>query len=191
HSPSGCRRFSGCFFQTVRSTLADDFKETGDTEAYLSAHSALLDSTLRRALELSGLPDESLVVVAVGGYGRAELYPFSDIDLLILLDNDAAKEASLRDQLESFVTWLWELKLTVGASVRSYEEYLTEAANDVSVATTYLESRVIWGNQTLYAQAREDFFAALDARRFFRDKMLELARRHQKFEDTPIRSNPI
>ncbi len=178
------------YFQTTRLALADAYGRTGDTQAYLRAHTELLDRTLRLALDRSGLPAEPLVVVAVGGYGRAELFPFSDIDLLILLDNEAARNQALRIKLESFVTWLWELKLTVGASVRSYEEYLAEAANDVSIATTYLESRVIWGNRTLYANAREDFYASLDARRFFREKMLELARRHQKFEDTPYALEP-
>lgn len=178
------------YFQETRPLLAAAFEKTGNTYGYLRAHSLLLDTTLARALNESGLPSEHLVVVAVGGYGRAELYPFSDIDLLILLENEAAKDEALRARLENFVTWLWELGLTVGASVRSCDEYLSEAANDVSIATTYLESRVIWGNTDLYAAAREDFYAALDAQRFFREKMLELARRHQKFEDSPYSLEP-
>ena len=178
------------YFQSVRPMLAAAFQKTGDTYGYLRAHSALLDRTLARALDLTGLSGEKLVVVAVGGYGRAELYPYSDIDLLILMENEAARDEALRARLEAFVTWLWELGLTVGASVRSRDEYQSEAAEDVSIATTYLESRVIWGNAELYARAREDFYAALDARRFFRDKMLELARRHQKFEDTPYSLEP-
>lgn len=178
------------YFQSVRPMLAAAFQKTGDTYGYLRAHSALLDRTLARALDLTGLSGEKLVVVAVGGYGRAELYPYSDIDLLILMENEVARDEALRARLEAFVTWLWELGLTVGASVRSRDEYQSEAAEDVSIATTYLESRVIWGNAELYARAREDFYAALDARRFFRDKMLELARRHQKFEDTPYSLEP-
>lgn len=130
-------------------------------------------------------------MAAVGGYGRGELYPYSDIDLLVLTDESVKEDESCRRVFATFTTRLWELGLTVGASVRSTSEFLSEAAEDVSIATTYLESRCLsWGNGRLYAQARMHFAQTLDPRRFFRDKMLELARRHQKFEDTPYSLEP-
>ena len=100
------------------------------------------------------------------------------------------EDESCQTALATFTTRLWELGLTVGASVRSTSEFLSEAAEDISIATTYLESRCLWGNGRLYAQARMHFAQTLDPRRFFRDKMLELARRHQKFEDTPYSLEP-
>ena len=77
-----------------------------------------------------------------------------------------------------------------GAAVRTCTEFTVEAGKDVSIATTYLESRLLLGSARLYYDAKDDFFAALDARAFFRDKMLELKRRHQKFDDTPYALEP-
>lgn len=178
------------FFDFERKRLAALYRENRDSGTYLKAHTALLDRAVRALIERSALPEDVLAAAAVGGYGRAELYPYSDIDILILIDDKAAEDDALRSRVGEFVTSLWELGLTVGASVRSETEFFDEAAKDVSVATTYLESRLLWGNADLYSRARDNFYAALDARKFFRDKMLELVRRHQKFEDSPYSLEP-
>lgn len=178
------------FFDFERQRLAALYRENRDSGIYLKAHTALLDRAVRALIERSALPEDVLAAAAVGGYGRAELYPYSDIDILVLIDDKAAEDDALRSRVGEFVTSLWELGLTVGASVRSETEFFDEAAKDVSVATTYLESRLLWGNADLYNRARDNFYAALDARKFFRDKMLELVRRHQKFEDSPYSLEP-
>ncbi len=178
------------FFDFERQRLAALYRENRDSGIYLKAHTALLDRAVRALIERSALPEDTLAAAAVGGYGRAELYPYSDIDILVLIDDKAAEDDALRSRVGEFVTSLWELGLTVGASVRSETEFFDEAAKDVSVATTYLESRLLWGNADLYRRARDNFYAALDARKFFRDKMLELVRRHQKFEDSPYSLEP-
>lgn len=178
------------FFDFERKRLAALYRENRDSGTYLKAHTALLDRAVRALIDRSALPEDVLAAAAVGGYGRAELYPYSDIDILILIDDKAAEDDTLRSRVGEFVTSLWELGLTVGASVRSETEFFDEAAKDVSVATTYLESRLLWGNADLYSRARDNFYAALDARKFFRDKMLELVRRHQKFEDSPYSLEP-
>ena len=178
------------FFDFERQRLAALYRENRDSGTYLKAHTALLDRAVRALIERSALPEDTLAAAAVGGYGRAELYPYSDIDILVLIDDKAAEDDALRSRVGEFVTSLWELGLTVGASVRSETEFFDEAAKDVSVATTYLESRLLWGNAELYSRARDNFYAALDARKFFRDKMLELVRRHQKFEDSPYSLEP-
>jgi [protein-PII] uridylyltransferase len=177
-------------FDFERQRLAAAFRETHDAETYLREHSAALDAALVTAVRGWGLPAESLALIAVGGYGRRELFPYSDIDVLILGRREALEDKALRERIGSFVTALWELGLTVGASVRSEQEFLDEALADVSVSTTYLESRLLWGSEPLYREARERFVHKLDPRRFFRDKMLELNRRHQKFEDTPYSLEP-
>lgn len=177
-------------FQEERQRLAEAWQTKHDAQAYLRAHTAVLDQAIRSMITLNDLPSDDLAIVAVGGYGRAELFPFSDIDLLVLTTDEASTNEALQEKISTFVTHLWELRLTVGASVRSVTSFLTEATNDVSIATTYLESRCLWGNAQLYVSSRDRFIETLDARRFFRDKMLELARRHQKFEDTPYSLEP-
>ena len=177
-------------FQEERQRLAEAWQTKHDAQAYLRAHTAVLDQAIRSMITLNDLPSDDLAIVAVGGYGRAELFPFSDIDLLVLTTDEASTNEALQEKISTFVTQLWELRLTVGASVRSVISFLTEATNDVSIATTYLESRCLWGNAQLYVSSRDRFIETLDARRFFRDKMLELARRHQKFEDTPYSLEP-
>ena len=178
------------FFDSERQRIAAAWEETRQPTQYLKSHSLALDKAVTMMIGRSGLPADRLAVAAVGGYGRAELYPYSDIDVLVLLSEEAGSDEALRGQVAAFVTALWELGLTVGASVRTESEFLSEAAKDVSVATTYLESRLIWGNAELYTRAREAFEKDLDAGRFFRDKMLELARRHQKFADSPYSLEP-
>ena len=177
-------------FQEERQRLASLWEANHDPQAYLRAHTAVLDQAIRSMIALHDLPTKDIAIIAVGGYGRAELFPFSDIDLLVLTTDACSENTETQEKISAFVTELWELRLTVGASVRSVSSFLSEAANDVSIATTYLESRCLWGNTTLYTQSRQRFMETLDARRFFRDKMLELARRHQKFEDTPYSLEP-
>ena len=177
-------------FQEERQRLASLWEANHDPQAYLRAHTAVLDQAIRSMVTLHDLPTKDIAIIAVGGYGRAELFPFSDIDLLVLTTDACSENTEVQDKISAFVTELWELRLTVGASVRSVSSFLSEAANDVSIATTYLESRCLWGNTALYTQSRQRFMETLDARRFFRDKMLELARRHQKFEDTPYSLEP-
>ena len=177
-------------FQKERQRLANLWETNHDPQAYLRAHTAVLDQAIRSMVTLHDLPTKDIAIIAVGGYGRAELFPFSDIDLLVLTTDACSENTEVQEKISTFVTELWELRLTVGASVRSVSSFLSEATNDVSIATTYLESRCLWGNTALYTQSRQRFMETLDARRFFRDKMLELARRHQKFEDTPYSLEP-
>ena len=177
-------------FKEDRARIADAWHETHDTEACLNAHSAALDRAVLSLGSLAEFPSDGLALAAVGGYGRRELFPHSDIDLLVLLSDDRGEDEETKAKISAFLAALWELGLTVGAAVRTEKEFTAEAAEDVSIATTYLESRFLWGERTLYDASRDDFFASLDARAFFRDKMLELRRRHQKYEDTPYALEP-
>ncbi len=177
-------------FRSTRTHLAEEWRARRDCRAYLSAHSTALDDAVTTLARAAALPEERIALAAVGGFGRRELFPHSDIDLLVLLEDEAGKDDALGERISGFLAALWELGLTVGAAVRTRSDYTTEAAGDVSIATTYLESRLLLGSESLYKGARDDFFAGLDARAFFRDKMLELKRRHQKFEDTPYSLEP-
>ena len=177
-------------FRSERERLKTEYETHGEGRAYLAGHTAALDRALVALARAAGLPEQDLTLVAVGGYGRGELFPYSDIDLLILTAHPVELASPEHDAIARFTTALWEFGLSVGASVRSREEFARAGAADVSVATTYLEHRVLCGDAALFEEALQDFYAALDARAFFRDKMLELARRHQRHEDTPYALEP-
>jgi len=127
-------------------------------------------------------------LVAVGGYGRGELFPYSDVDLLVLLPS--APDDALRDKLEQLVQMLWDLGLEIGHSIRTVDECLTESAADITVQTSLLEARLICGNRTLFNTLREKYARAMDPRAFFQAKVLELRQRHVKYENTPYSLEP-
>lgn len=127
-------------------------------------------------------------LVAVGGYGRGELFPYSDVDVLVLLA-DSPDEA-LNAKLEKFIQELWSLGLTIGHSVRTVPECIEEAANDITIQTSLLETRYLTGNRKLFHQMREHYDATMDPQAFFIAKTLETKQRHLKFGDTPYSLEP-
>ncbi len=149
------------------------------------------DTTLTALWRAAGLP-AGCALVAVGGFGRGELFPHSDVDVLLLLPDHLApdNDPALKQQLESFIGSCWDTGLEIGSSVRSVSECVAEAARDVTVQTSLLESRLVTGHRPLYAQFRRRFKAALDPRAFFVAKTLELRQRHTKYEDTPYSLEP-
>lgn len=84
----------------------------------------------------------------MGGYGRGELFPHSDIDILVLLPDSAA--TTLQEQIGQLIPLFWDIGLDVGHSVRTVSECLAEAQNDITIETTLLETRLLCGNQDLY-----------------------------------------
>lgn len=153
--------------------------------------SGLADDTLRQLWLQAGFP-ESFVLMAVGGFGRGELFPHSDIDVLVLMPDGIAleRDAQLQRKVEAFIGSCWDAGLEIGSSVRTMEECLAMAAGDVTVQTSLLESRTIAGDRRLYAKFCKRFEEALDPRAFFVAKTLEMRQRHNKFENTPYSLEP-
>jgi len=153
--------------------------------------SRLTDQALARLWSLSGL-DAPFALLAVGGLGRGELFPYSDVDVVVLLPDGHAPEsdAMLTEQLEKFIGACWDCGLEIGSSVRTVSQCLNEAAKDVTVQTALLEFRLITGSVVLANQFRQAFFEAMDAKAFFVAKTLEMQQRHTKFEDTPYSLEP-
>ncbi|MEC7464710.1 MAG: [protein-PII] uridylyltransferase [Pseudomonadota bacterium] len=124
---------------------------------------------------------ERLCVAAVGGYGRGELAPFSDIDLLFLLPY---KETARQEQLIEYILYLlWDLKLKVGQATRSVNECVRLARRDLTVRTAMLESRYLWGDRKLFNQLRRRFFgevADVTGPEFVEEKLAERDARHKK-----------
>ena len=131
-------------------------------------------------------------LVAVGGFGRGELFPYSDVDVLLLLPDSASEgdDVQLKSCIENFITACWDAGLEIGSSVRTVAECVVEAASDVTIQTSLLESRLITGDAKLYKRFTKAFDAAMDPQAFFTAKSLEMRQRHTKFEDTPYALEP-
>lgn len=174
-------------FHNIRRMIADDFLAHGRVTTYLKRNTATIDRFVVEMASRAGLPDDH-ALIAVGGYGRAEMFPCSDIDLLILLPE--THNAQSDTKVSGFVTELWSLGLTVGSVVRTKDEMISEAKADITVATAFLEARFLNGSQSLFDETYKAFFEILDPKTFFRSKMLEMRQRHQRFDDTPYALEP-
>ena len=140
--------------------------------------------TLWRAHDFPG----SLVLIAVGGYGRGELYPGSDVDLLILLPEKT--NPLILTQLEHLVGQFWDIGLEVGHSVRTLSECITEAEGDITVQTALIEARKLVGNDDHFLRFKKALLGALDPRLFFRAKLAEQQERYLRFNETPYSLEP-
>jgi [protein-PII] uridylyltransferase len=155
--------------------------------------SRLIDGILIAAWRLHMPPEAAAALVAVGGYGRGELHPASDVDILILLGADAEEDAgALNDPLEAFVTFLWDIGMEVGQSVRTVEECVREASADVTVMTNILEARHLTGDRGLFRAMREATAAdrIWDSAEFFAAKAQEQRERWHKYGDTAYNLEP-
>ena len=125
-----------------------------------------------------------------GGYGRGELHPGSDIDLLILLRN--SDHVRYQERLEQFLVFLWDIGLEVGHSVRSLQECEDEASRDITIATNLMESRPLAGSHSLFEAMRDATGPQRiwPSRRFFEAKWQEQIARHHKYHDTAYNLEP-
>ena len=188
--PAACvahRQNKQAFLDKLRSGSA----ATRGIRRALADLAELTDETLRQLWADNGF-DPRCALVAVGGYGRGELFPYSDVDVLLLLpaDSEAAHDPSLRPRIESFIGQCWDTGLEIGSSVRTIDECLAMAAQDLTVQTALLEARLVVGNRRLFREFQQRFMAALDPLDFFVAKRLEQRQRHLKYEDTPYALEP-
>src|SRR5262249_48528256 len=129
----------------------------------------------------------NVALAAVGGYGRGQLFPCSDVDLLILLP--AAPDAGLAGKIESLIGALWDIGIEVGHSVRTLDECVALAAEDVTIQTTLLEARLLCGKRDLFARFVKRMDEALDPVKFFEAKLLEQQQRHMRYAETKLDPN--
>jgi [protein-PII] uridylyltransferase len=146
-----------------------------------------VDGTLQGLWVECAMPAR-MALVAVGGYGRGELFPHSDVDVLILLPEAASEED--RGAVERLVTACWDVGLEIGSSVRTLAECEAESARDVTVQTALLEARHVVGAKRLFTQFRKAQDKAMDAKAFLRAKTLEMHQRHVKYDGTPYSLEP-
>lgn len=181
------RRDKAALLSTLQATGAS----TRGIRVVLRKLSTLAGRLLQTLWQRAQLPAD-LALVAVGGFGRDELFPYSDVDVLLLLPEGCTPEAGcdLRTRLESFIGSCWDAGLEIGSSVRTVTECLAEAALDVTVQTSLLEARLVCGNPALFAQFQQQYSAQMDPQAFLVAKTLEMRQRHTKYENTPYALEP-
>ncbi|MDQ7075638.1 MAG: [protein-PII] uridylyltransferase [Gammaproteobacteria bacterium] len=133
---------------------------------------------------------DTVALIAVGGYGRSEMMPKSDVDLLILLHETDPEQHN--EALEQFLTFLWDIGLDIGHSVRTVAECVEQARDDITVATNIMETRLLCGSSALFEQMQTE--TAPDkiwpSKAFFQAKLEEQQKRHQRFQDSSYKLEP-
>jgi len=171
----------------ARQAAIAEFRQHHRPDPLLTDLRRVVDQALRDLLKLHPLP-QGATLAAVGGYGRGELYPHSDVDLLILLPHPPSDTEA--ESIQTLVAALWDLGLEPGHSVRTLDDCVIEAEADITVQTALLESRWLAGSRTLMKQFEATIQKQMDAAAFFRAKRVEMQQRHARYQDTPYALEP-
>ncbi|MGB8712097.1 MAG: [protein-PII] uridylyltransferase [Onishia taeanensis] len=174
----------------IQERLDERFRAGADIRDLVHGRAWCLDRLLEIAWSRHAWPDNGVALLAVGGYGRGELHPYSDVDLLLLLEED--DDAPYREPLTDFITFLWDIGLEIGHSVRSLNDCEREARADVTVITNLLETRTLAGGGHLRDAMRErlrtDRLWPADA--FFEAKWQEQIARHYRYNNSEYHLEP-
>lgn len=178
--------------QTLREAKkvsAERFEQGISAKLLVRAAAGFIDAILQRAWTRFLPPDTEACLVAVGGYGRGELHPASDVDVLILTAQDPQELAA---HLEPLVMFLWDIGLEIGHSVRSVEQCVEEAAADITVTTNLIESRLLIGAADLFERLTEATGPEhiWPSKEFFSAKLAEQHQRHAKYDDSGNKLEP-
>ncbi|MCD5360887.1 [protein-PII] uridylyltransferase [Chromobacterium aquaticum] len=160
-----------------RQALAEQYRQQHNPQEYLKRHSQAVDAMLQMLWAQSGL-DGAASLIAVGGYGRGQLFPYSDIDLLVLLSQ--APSSELGERIGAFISLLWDVGLEIGHSVRTVDECLSEASGDITIETNLLENRLIAGDAAPWRRLSALLERQRDPLAFFEGKTLEQQQRHTR-----------
>ena len=176
-----------------RETLRDYDLQNARAVEIVQTQSWLMDNLLVRAwkrhLHLLS-PKTNIALIAVGGYGRGELHPYSDVDLMFLLQKEG--DDTLKVFVETLVRFLWDMGIEIGHSVRTLKDCVVEAKKDITVVTNLMESRLLFGDAELLEQmnARTSPKKIWPSRKFFAEKWQEQINRHHHFHDTAYNLEP-
>jgi [protein-PII] uridylyltransferase len=171
--------------------LHDRFRRGEPVTELVHQRAALIDLLLTRLWRhYASNVAASAALVAVGGYGRGELHPYSDIDIMVLTPGALAKPAET--ELSDFYTALWDIGLEVGHSVRTVDQCREESVDDITVATTLIEARLIDGPPGLFEEMKQAISTTeiWPSDRFFEAKRAEQRARHHRYDDTAYKLEP-
>jgi [protein-PII] uridylyltransferase len=175
----------------ARAQLEARFRAHDDVVSLVTHHAQFIDQLLVRAWRHHlGDAASKIALIAVGGYGRGELHPHSDIDIMILAEESAL--AAHGEALERFLLMMWDIGLDIGHSVRTPQDCIEQGHADITVATNIMEARLLSGPVALFQTMRENTnqHHLWPGREFFQAKWEEQIARHHKFHDTAYNLEP-
>ncbi len=175
--------------QSGSTYLVDQFESGGSVKEILYRRAWLIDQLLISVWHET-ITAEIISLIAVGGYGRGELHPCSDIDLMIL--TSPRIDRTLKSEIEKFLTFLWDIGLEVGHSVRNIKDCINAAKADITVATNLMEARSIVGSENLFEdmQRLTGPEKIWPSRKFFQAKWSEQIERYKKYDGTEHKLEP-
>ena len=163
--------------QAIKRQYQEDFErinkkflESHNSQSYTTIHSRIIDEHLKSLWANCNIPGE-ISLIAVGGYGREELFPYSDIDILILIPNKNTKETN--EKVSSFITACWDIGMKIGHSVRTLKDTRFEIHKDIKTTTNLLESRLIKGSKQDFIALSECIRNEINKRQFYIEKLNE------------------
>lgn len=174
-------------YEAERARLIEQFREYRDPAKITAGICKAADETLIKLWQHCQL-NEQAALIAVGGYGRGELFPYSDVDLLLLVAEPPT--GSLARRIEILVSACWDLGMEIGHSVRTVAECVEEQTADITVQTALFERRALAGNSELIEELNVALAGTPEPTAFFLAKTVEMRQRHQKFASTPYSLEP-
>ena len=179
------------YLQGVHEHLKEWFLQGCDTEQLISLYSQAIDALLIKLWDEQNWPaGVSIALFAVGGYGRNTLHPHSDIDITIILDDDIIENPDYANKIQAFIACLWDSKLKIGHSVRSFSHSLELAKNDLTILTNLLDSRLLIGNKNLAKNLLEKLYSTYSVETFIENRHQEQQKRYARYAIPPYTLEP-
>ncbi|MCF9047068.1 [protein-PII] uridylyltransferase [Acinetobacter nectaris] len=174
----------------IEQQLDQNFEEYGySIRDIVLARSNAIDDALTFLWKMTQLSEETTIsLFAVGGYGRREMLPYSDVDIMILSTSELTTEQE--EKVSKFIALLWDINIKPGVSVRTLQSCIEQAKSDLTIATSLIEARLIIGNETLAKWPRRTVNDVWTDRDFFDAKMLEQKQRHAQHHNTESNLEP-
>jgi [protein-PII] uridylyltransferase len=173
-------------YQRKFQDLCDQFIKKNNSLLFLKKHTEIVDNLLIKLWRDSNVSEKN-TLIAVGGYGRNELFPYSDVDILALTSE---KSIENDENISQFITKCWDIGLKIGHSVRNLAEVKEEFNANISTATNLLEARLIYGSSDQYLKFNSTINKIINIKKFFKEKITEQAIRHRKYRDSAYQLEP-
>ncbi len=181
-----------CILSDFNAYLSKCFERGYAVRSLLQCRTHFFDHMLKALFSHFALDEEeSTALIAVGGYGRGEMFPGSDVDIFLAV-NAGSIPSALEEKIGSFISFLWDIKLDLGSSVRTVQDAVTQSHNDITIRTNLLETRLICGSKECLNELNKRFAADdyWDPARFLDAKVLEQRERYHQYRDTVFSIEP-
>ena len=165
----------------------EKFLDNHNSQTYLKNQTLLVDRIMVNVWQSLNI-NKGIALIAVGGYGRKELFPYSDVDILIVFEKEISEVD--QEEISQFITNCWDLGFKIGHSVRNIKQTKQEFNADISTATNLIESRFLIGSLAVFHKMKQAINTSLSIKKFYKLKLQEQANRHRKFRDSAYQLEP-